>query len=106
MPKFLFEASYTQDGVKGIQRAGGTSRRDAIATMVEGMGGKLEGFYFAFGETDVYAVADLPGTYVASAVALAINGSGGATVKMQVLITPAEVDAAAERSVQYRPPGA
>src|SRR3954468_20162040 len=106
MPKFLFEDSYTQDGLKGVQSAGVSSRRGSIATMVEGMGGKLESFYCGFGETDVYALADLPGTDVASAIALAINGSGGATVKLQILVTPAEVDAAAERAVLYRPPGA
>jgi uncharacterized protein with GYD domain len=106
MPKFLFEASYTQDGVKGVQSAGGSSRRDAIASMVEGMGGKLEGFYFAFGDSDAYVIADLPDTEGATAVALAVNASGGATVKTVVLLTPEEVDAAAQRSVDYRPPGA
>jgi uncharacterized protein with GYD domain len=106
MPKFLFEASYTQDGVKGLQSAGGSSRRDAISTMTEGLGGKLEGFYFAFGEADAYVIVDVPDTEVATAVALAVNASGGATVKTVVLLTPEEVDAAARRSVEYRPPGA
>ena len=106
MPKFLFEASYTQDGVKGVQSVGGSSRRDAIATLTEGMGGKLEGFYFAFGDTDAYVIADLPDTEVATAVALAVNASGGATVRTVVLLTPEEVDSAAQRSVDYRPPGA
>jgi uncharacterized protein with GYD domain len=106
MPKFLFEASYTQDGVKGVQSAGGSSRRDAIATMTEALGGKLECFYFAFGETDAYVIADVPDTERATAVALAVNASGGATVKTVVLLTPEEVDAAAQRSVDYRPPGA
>src|SRR3954454_19674205 len=106
MPKFLFEASYTQDGVKGVQRAGGSSRRDAIAKMTEGIGGKLESFYFAFGDTDAYVIVDAPDTEAATAVALAVNASGGATVKTVVLLTPEEVDAAAQRSVDYRPPGA
>jgi uncharacterized protein with GYD domain len=106
MPKFLFEASYTQDGVKGVQKAGGSSRRDAIASMTEGLGGTLEAFYFAFGDTDAYVIVDVPDTEVATAVALAVNASGGATVKTVVLLTPEEVDAAAQRSVDYRPPGA
>ena len=106
MPKFLFAASYTQDGVKGVQSAGGSSRRDAIAKMKEGMGGKLESFYFAFGDTDAYVIVDAPDTEAATAVALAVNASGGATVKTVVLLTPEEVDAAAQRSVDYRPPGA
>ncbi len=105
MPKFLFEASYTQDGVKGVQRAGGSSRRDAIAAMTKEMGGTLEAFYFAFGEVDAYVIVDVPDNEVATAVALAVNASGGATVKTVVLATPEEVDAAAQRSVNYRPPG-
>jgi uncharacterized protein with GYD domain len=106
MPKFLFEASYTQDGIKGVQSAGGSSRRDAIAKMTEGVGGKLEAFYFAFGDADAYVIVDVPDTERATAVALAVNASGGATVKTVVLLTPEEVDAAAQRSVDYRPPGA
>jgi uncharacterized protein with GYD domain len=106
MPKFLFEASYTQAGVKGVQSAGGTSRRDAIARMTEGMGGKLEAFYFAFGDADAYVIVDVPDNQAATAVALAVNSAGGATVKTVVLLTPEEVDAAAQQSVDYRPPGA
>ena len=106
MPKFLFEAMYTQDGVRGVQSAGGTSRRDAVAQVAESVGGKLESFHFAFGERDAYVIADLPDNESAAAVALTVNASGGATVKTVVLLTPEEVDAAAQRSVDYRPPGA
>jgi len=45
MPKFLIEASYTLDGVKGVQSAGGSSRRDAVAQVAESVGGTLESFY-------------------------------------------------------------
>ena len=106
MPKFLFEASYTLDGVKGVQRAGGTSRRDAVAQVAESVGGTLETFYFAFGDRDAYVVCDLPDNESAAAVALTVNAGGGATVRTAVLLTPDEVDAAAKRSVDYRPPGA
>jgi uncharacterized protein with GYD domain len=105
MAKYLFEASYTQQGVKGVQSGGGSSRRDAIAQMVEGVGGKLEGLYFAFGERDVYVIVDLPDNESATAVALTVNSAGGAAVRTVVLLTPEEVDAAAQRSVDYRPPG-
>ena len=105
MPKFLFEASYSTDGVKGLQSAGGTSRRDAVAQVAESVGGSLESFYFAFGDSDAYVVVDLPDNESATAVALTVNATGGATVKTVVLLTPDEVDAAAKRSVDYRPPG-
>ena len=99
MPKFLFEASYTPDGIKGIQSAGGSSRRDAVAQVAESVGGQLESFYFAFGERDAYVIVELPDNESAAAVALTVNAAGGATVKTVVLLTPDEVDAAAKRSV-------
>ena len=106
MPKYLVEASYTVEGVKGIQSAGGSSRRDAIAALAESAGGQLESFYFAFGERDVYTVVDLPDNESATAVALTVNASGAVKVRTTVLVTPEEVDAAAKRSVEYRAPGA
>ena len=105
MPKFLLEASYTQEGVKGVQSAGGSSRRDAVAQVAESVGGKLESFHFAFGDRDAYVIVDVPDNESAAAVALTVNAAGGAAVKTVVLLTPEEVDAAAKRSVDYRPPG-
>src|SRR5215207_10087020 len=105
MPKYLIEASYTLEGVKGVQRSGGTSRSEAIAALAESVGGRLESLYFAFGDHDVYVVVDLPDNEAAAAVALAVNAAGGATVKTTVLLTPEQVDEAAKRSVEYRPPG-
>ncbi len=104
MPKFLFEASYTVEGVKGLQRAGGSTRRDAVAKAAESVGGWLERFYFAFGDHDAFVIADLPDNQSATAVALAVSAAGGASVRTLVLLTPEEVDAAVKRSVDYRAP--
>src|SRR5436305_15256869 len=101
MPKYLIEASYTQEGVRGVQSAGGTSRRDAVAAVAESVGGSMESFYFAFGDADVYTVVDLPDNEAAAAVAIAVNSAGGASVRTVVLLTPDEVDAGAKRSVDY-----
>jgi uncharacterized protein with GYD domain len=105
MAKYLVEASYTREGVAGVQAKGGTSRRDAIEAMATGLGGSLESFYFGFGENDAYVVIDLPDNQAAAAVALAVNAAGGATTRTTVLLTPEEIDEAAQRSVDYRPPG-
>jgi uncharacterized protein with GYD domain len=105
MPRYLFEASYTLEGIRGVQRAGGTARRDAVAKAAESVGGRLESFDFAFGDCDAYVIAEAPDNESATAIALTVNGSGGATVKTVVLLSPEEVDAAAERSVSYQPPG-
>jgi uncharacterized protein with GYD domain len=106
MPKFLIEASYTLDGVKGVQSAGGSSRRDAVAQVAESVGGTMESFYFSFGDSDAYVIVDLPDNESAAAVALTVNAAGGASTRTTVLLTPEEIDAAAQRSVDYRPPGA
>ncbi len=105
MPKFLVLASYTPEGAKGVMSAGGTSRRDAVAKMAEGLGGKLESFYFAFGETDAFVVLDLPDNQSAAAASMAVTAAGGATSQVVVLLTPEDIDAAAKRSADYRPPG-
>jgi uncharacterized protein with GYD domain len=105
VPKFLVKASYSAEGAKGVQGAGGTSRRDAVANMAEGLGGTLESFYFAFGETDAYVVLDLPDNRSAAAASMAVNATGGAASEIVVLLTPEDVDAAAKLSVSYRPPG-
>ena len=105
MPKYMIEASYSPEGVEGVKSEGGSSRRDAVAGVAEGLGGKLESFHFAFGDPDAYVVIDLPDNEAAAAVALAVSASGAVKVKTAVLLTPEEVDAAAKLSVGYRPPG-
>jgi uncharacterized protein with GYD domain len=73
--------------------------------MAEGLGGRLESFYFAFGETDAYVVLDLPDNRTAAAASIAVTTAGGATSEVVVLLTPEDVDEAAKVSVDYRPPG-
>ena len=51
MPKYLFELHYTVEGAKGVQKEGGSARRAATVKAIESVGGKLESFYFAFGES-------------------------------------------------------
>jgi uncharacterized protein with GYD domain len=105
MPRYLITANYTREGIEGVKSKGGSSRRDAVAKSVEGLGGKLESFYFGFGEHDAYVTVDLPDNQAAAAVALTVNAAGGVTASTTVLLTPEEVDEAAQRSVDYTPPG-
>jgi uncharacterized protein with GYD domain len=105
VPKYLWKASYTAAGVKGVAAEGGSSRRESVGRALGSVGGTLEAFYFAFGDADVYAIADLPDNEAATAMALAINGSGAVTVETIPLLTPEEVDAASKKSVEYRAAG-
>jgi uncharacterized protein with GYD domain len=105
MPKYLFEGSYTSDGIRGIVSEGGTARRQVVEAMTVKLGGKVESFYYAFGGADVYVIVDLPDDTSAAAIALAVNASGRVALKTTVLLTPEEIDAAAKTVVDYRPPG-
>jgi uncharacterized protein with GYD domain len=105
MPKYLLKARYSVDGVRGLMKDGGTRRVEVARQAVESVGGSLESFYFAFGDTDVYAVADLPDVQAATAVSLTIGASGAVGVETVVLLTPAEVDEATKRQAEYSPPG-
>jgi uncharacterized protein with GYD domain len=105
MPKFLVEASYTPEGLKGLLKDGGTGRRKAVEEAVKSLGGKLEAMYFAFGKHDVVTILDVPDNATAAAMALAVNASGGSVTRTTTLLTPEEVDQAIKKTVRYRAPG-
>ena len=52
MAKYLFQGSYTVEGLRGVLREGGTKRREAVAQLVQALGGTLETFYYAYGGDD------------------------------------------------------
>lgn len=80
----------------------------AAQEALEALGGSLESYYFAFGDTDVFLVVDLPDNVIATAVSPISNAAGGFKTKTTVLITHEEVDKATEvakeMSSAYRPP--
>jgi uncharacterized protein with GYD domain len=105
MPKYLYQSSYTVEGLKGLQKDGGSKRKEVARKLVESMGGKLEAFYFAFGSTDVYVIIDAPDNASAAAGAIAVTAAGGAAIKTTVLITPEEMDKAVAKKGAYSAPG-
>jgi uncharacterized protein with GYD domain len=106
MAKYLWQVSYSTDGVRGLLKEGGTSRRALVEQIVKEAGGNLEAFYFAFGEDDAYVIADLPNDATASAISLTVAASGAAHLKTVKLLMPEEIDDATQISIAYRPPGA
>ena len=105
MPKYLVQGSYVGDGVQGLRREGGTSRRAAVERACLSVGGSLDEFYYAFGETDVVAIMTLPDNVTAAGVALLVASSGKVAIRTTVLLTPEEIDAATKIGGDYRPPG-
>jgi len=106
MAKFMIKASYTPEGARGLLKEGGTGRRATIQKMIEGIGGKIEAFYFAYGDDDAYVITDVPDAASGLAVSLAANASGSVRLSTIPLITPEEMDAACKKSTPYRAPGA
>jgi uncharacterized protein with GYD domain len=76
MPKYLVEVSYTAEGAKGLIKAGGSARRVAVQKMVESLGGRLEAFFFTFGENDMLVILDLPENLTAATLSLAVMSTG------------------------------
>jgi uncharacterized protein with GYD domain len=105
MPKYLIQANYIGEGLKGLLKEGGSGRRAAIEKLFESVGGKVEAFYYAFGDTDVFVIADVPDNVTAAAVSLTVNAAGAAAAKVTVLLTAEEIDTAVKKSPSYRPPG-
>lgn len=105
MAKYLIKASYSPAGTKGLLKDGGTKRRAAVAKMTKKLGGKVESFYYAYGDADVYSIVDLPDPRSAIALSLNINATGLVNVSTTPLIMPDEIDAAIKKSVFYRAPG-
>lgn len=105
MPKYLLQANYVGEGIKGLLKEGGSSRRAAAEKAIQSVGGKLDAFYYAFGDTDGFLIADVPDNVSMAALALTVSASGLVTAKTTVLLTPEEIDAAVKRTPAYRPPG-
>ena len=98
MPKYLLQVSYTAEGARGVVKDGGRKRREAAGALVESLGGTLEAFYFAFGSTDVFVIADLPDNVAAASASMTVGASGAASSTVTILITPEEIDRAAKMS--------
>jgi uncharacterized protein with GYD domain len=108
MAKYLIEAGYSHEGLKGLVKDGGSARKAALETATKALGGRLEAMYYAFGTTDVYFIVEAPDNVTMAALALAIGATGAAAhLKTTVLLTTDEVDQAAKKSAgaSYRPPG-
>jgi uncharacterized protein with GYD domain len=105
MPKYLIQASYTAEGLKGLQKDKASGRRQAVLNALEPLRGKLESFNYAFGDDDIVAVIDMPDNVNAAAMCLAIAASGLVRLKTTPLLTVEETDQALAKSINYRAPG-
>jgi uncharacterized protein with GYD domain len=105
MPKYLVHATYTADGAKGLLKSGGTARRKAVEALLASVNGKLEAFYFTFGDEDAILIIDLPDHVAVTAIGITVAASGAIRTRSTVLISPEEVDQAVKRVIDFHPPG-
>ncbi len=105
MPKYLIQARYTTEGIKGLVADSGSGRRADVQAAVKSLGGTVEVFYYVFGEDDAVVIVDLPNNITAAALALTISGAGAVRVRTTPLLTVEDLDQALEKKTSYRAPG-
>ena len=105
MAKFMVQFRYTDQGLQGLTKEGGSKRRQATRQLVESLGGTLESYYFAFGDHDGMMIIDGLDNVEMTAGSLIGGASGVVHTKTTVLLTPEEVDEAVNKHGNYRPPG-
>lgn len=104
MPKYLVQGSYTDQGLKGLLKDGGSARRAMVEKLAAEMGGKLEVFYYAFGDDDFVIILDLPSNIDMAATAIVAQASGMVQSRVTVLMDPKDVDEAVRRKVDFHSP--
>lgn len=105
MPKYLIQATYTAEGIQGLLKDTASGRKAAVQSAVKELGGKVDGFYYAFGADDAVIIMDLPDNVTAAAVGLTTSASGAVRVRTTPLLTVEEVDKALAVKMKYRAPG-
>ena len=106
MAKYLIEASYTSEGLRGLQKDKASGRKQAVTKLLEGLEGKLEAMYFALGEHDVILIVDVPDITTGAALSLAVSSTGLVRTKSTALLTIEETDRALAKKISYRAAGA
>lgn len=107
MAKYMFQATYTSEAW-AAQVQNPQNRVEAVRPVIEGLGGRIECAYLAFGEYDVVLICDMPDNVSMAAFSLAASASGaGKAIKTTPLMTVEEgVETLQKASgTGYRPPG-
>jgi len=106
MSKYLIRVSFTPEGFREVlTKLKATGDRAAVEKLIGTAGGKLEAWYFAFGQDDVIAIVDLPDNVAAASLSVAANAAGFVDLSVTPLLTPDEMDKAIEKSAGLPVPG-
>ena len=108
MPLYLTRFNYTPETWARLI-GNPEDRRKAAQSYIEAVGGKLQGFWYAFDAHDGYCLWEAPNNLSMAAVALAIGGGGALSAfETTVLLTVDETMDALRKAkqIKYRAPGA
>lgn len=105
MPKYLIQASYSPEGLKGVMKDKASGRKAAVEKALASVGGKLESMYYSFGKYDTVIVADLPDNVSAAALSFGVCSTGLARTTTTPLLTIEETDKVIKKTVTYKAPG-
>ena len=106
MAKYLIQASYTPEGLKGLAKDKASGRKQAVSDALESVGGTLIDIYYAMGEWDVYVIAECPDNLAAISISAKVCSSGLVRTSTVPLFTVEEADQMFSKAVAYRAPGA
>jgi len=100
LPHFLLQASYNAAAWAALAKEP-EDRTEAIKPVIERLGGRVISGYLSFGDFDIVAIVELPGSVQAAAYAIASSGGGALRVhKTTPLLTPEEAKQAMRLAAQ------
>jgi uncharacterized protein with GYD domain len=102
--KYLFEAAFTPDGIKNLQKQTASGFKAGVAKFFASVGGKLESWYFDYGTNTAYGFVDYPSEIAAASAQASVNAAGFARVTYRPVLTAEDADKALANSVPTRPP--
>jgi uncharacterized protein with GYD domain len=102
--RYHFSAGFTSEGMKNLQKQTASGFRAGVAKFFESAGGKLESWYFDYGNSTAYGFVDYPDEISAATAQTTVNAAGLARVLYQPVLSAEETDKALARSMATRPP--
>ena len=107
MAYYLIQAAFTPEAWAKLVKSP-QDRKAAVAPMVEKLGGRLESYWYSFGDYDSVVIVQVPDNVTAAALSLAASASGSIkAIKTTPLMTMEEGMEAMRKAAAagYRPPG-
>src|SRR5258708_32466263 len=87
MAKYMYQASYTVEGVRGLLKETASGRRKAVEAAIVALGGKVECLYYTFGSDDVVLIMDMPDKITAAGLVMTGAARGMGRGRVTTLLT-------------------